>query len=50
MLSIFLTFDVSKFDKFIEIKDEQPWNMQFIYSTFEVLILDKSIKVKDEHP
>ena len=49
ILFIHVTCEVSKFDKFNEVNDEQPSNIHRILFTFEVLKFDKSISVISEH-
>ena len=48
MSTISVTPEVSKFDKFKEVNDEQSVNNLQIYLTFEVRKLDKSKEVKEE--
>ena len=50
MLSIFIIFDISKFDTSIVVRARQPSNISAITITFSVLKCDKSIEVRDEHP
>ena len=50
MLSILLTFEVLKFDKFNELKLLQPQNIKPISVTSEVSKLEKSISIILEHP
>ena len=49
MRPIFVTFEVSKFDKLIEVNEEQSLNMLSIFVTFEVTKFDKLIEVNLEH-
>ena len=45
-----ITFDVSNFDKSIEIKDEQPSNRPLIILTIDVLKFVKSIDINFSQP
>ena len=50
ILYIIDTFEVSKFDKFNEVKDEQSRNMDCIHVTCEVSKFDKFNETNDEQP
>ena len=50
ILYIIDTFEVSKFDKFNEVKDEQSRNMDCIHLTCEVSKFDKFNETNDEQP
>ena len=45
---MFVTCDVLKLDKFNEVNDEQPSNIESMSVTFDVSKLDKSNEVNDE--
>ena len=47
ILFVFVSWEVSKLDKFKEVNDEQETNISFISITFEVTNFDKFNEVND---